>query len=98
MARYGGDEFTFCRARTCTPARAEQLAQRVLTLLASSFEIDGHRIFSGASVGVVLGHPDYKTPNQILRDADTAMYRAKASGKSGYVIFDDAMMPLHARA
>ena len=86
-----GDEFTLLPHGNCDLARAEQLAQRVLTLLAGSFDVDGHRIFSGASVGVVLGHPDYQTPNQILRDADTAMYRAKASGKSAYVIFDDAM-------
>ncbi|HET8942672.1 MAG TPA: PAS domain S-box protein, partial [Rudaea sp.] len=91
VARYGGDEFTLLPQGSCGLARAEQLAQRVLTLLAGSFDVDGHRIFSGASVGVVLGHPDYQSPNQILRDADTAMYRAKASGKSAYVIFDDAM-------
>ena len=57
----------------------------------SSFEINGHRVFSGASLGVVLGHPDYELPDQVLRDADTAMYRAKAKGKSAYVIFDEAM-------
>lgn len=91
VARYGGDEFTLLPHGVCSPARAEQLAQRVLTLLAGSFAIDGHRVFSGASVGVVLGHPDYQSPDQILRDADTAMYRAKASGKSAYVVFDDAM-------
>lgn len=91
VARYGGDEFTLLPHGSCSVARAEQLAQRVLALLAGTFEIDGHRVFSGASLGVVLGHPDYQTPDQILRDADTAMYRAKASGKSGYVIFDDAM-------
>src|SRR4029077_18679738 len=60
-------------------------------LLGASFEINGHRVFSGASLGVVLGRLDYETPDQVLRDADTAMYRAKASGKSAYVIFDDAM-------
>ena len=91
VARYGGDEFTLLPHGPCPRARAEQLAQRVLTLLARSFEIDGHRVFSGASLGVVLGRPDYQSPDQILRDADTAMYRAKASGKSAYVIFDDAM-------
>jgi len=53
--------------------------------------VNGHRVFSGASLGVVLGRLDYETPDQVLRDADTAMYRAKARGKSAYVIFDDAM-------
>ena len=91
VARYGGDEFTLLPHRSCTRPRAEQLAQRVLTLLSGSFEINGHRVFSGASLGVVLGQPDYETPDQVLRDADTAMYRAKAKGKSAYVIFDEAM-------
>ena len=91
IARYGGDEFTLLPHGACPRARAEQLAQRVLTLLAGSFEVNGHRVFSGASVGVVLGRPEYHSPDQVLRDADTAMYRAKASGKSAYIIFDDAM-------
>ena len=91
IARYGGDEFTLLPHGGCPRSRAEQLSQRVLTLLAGSFEINGHRVFSGASVGVVLGRPEYHSPDQVLRDADTAMYRAKASGKSAYVIFDDAM-------
>ena len=91
VARYGGDEFTLLPNGACTRARAEQLAQRVLTMLAGSFDVNGHRVFSGASVDVVLGHADYRSPDQVLRDADTAMYRAKASGKSAYVIFDDAM-------
>ncbi|HZX88995.1 MAG TPA: EAL domain-containing protein [Rudaea sp.] len=91
VARYGGDEFTLLPHGSCTRVRAEQLAQRVLTLLGGSFEINGHRVFSGASLGVVLGHADYESPDQILRDADTAMYRAKAKGKSAYVIFDEAM-------
>jgi len=91
VARYGGDEFTLLPHGACPRSRAEQLAQRVLTLLAGSFDVNGHRVFSGASVGVVLGRPEYHSPDQVLRDADTAMYRAKASGKSAYVIFDDAM-------
>ena len=91
VARYGGDEFTLLPYGACSRARAEQLAQRVLALLAGSFDVSGHRVFSGASLGVVLGRPEYHSPEQVLRDADTAMYRAKASGKSAYVIFDDAM-------
>jgi diguanylate cyclase (GGDEF)-like protein/PAS domain S-box-containing protein len=91
VARYGGDEFTLLPHGPCSRARAEQLAQRVLALLAGSFDVNGHRVFSGASLGVVLGRPEYQSPEQVLRDADTAMYRAKARGKSAYVIFDDAM-------
>jgi diguanylate cyclase (GGDEF)-like protein/PAS domain S-box-containing protein len=91
VARYGGDEFTLLPRGPCSRARAEKLAQRVLALLGGSFEINGHRVFSGASVGVVLGRTDYASADDVLRDADTAMYRAKAKGKSAYVIFDDAM-------
>jgi diguanylate cyclase (GGDEF)-like protein/PAS domain S-box-containing protein len=91
VARYGGDEFTLLPRGACSRERAELLANRILLLLGSSFEVNGHRVFSGASVGVVLGRPDYASAEDVLRDADTAMYRAKAKGKSAYVIFDDAM-------
>ena len=91
VARYGGDEFTLLPRGACSRERAEQLANRILLLLGSSFEVNGHRVFSGASVGVVLGRADYASAEDVLRDADTAMYRAKAKGKSAYVIFDDAM-------
>ena len=91
VARYGGDEFTLLPRGPCPRERAEKIAQRVVTLLGASFEVNGHRVFSGASVGVVLGRSDYLTADGVLRDADTAMYRAKAKGKSAYVVFDDAM-------
>jgi len=91
VARYGGDEFTILPHGHCDQARAVALAGRVLDLFAAPFDIDSHQAFSGASLGIVLGHEDYSKPDQVLRDADTAMYRAKAGGKSGYVIFDEAM-------
>ena len=91
VARYGGDEFTILPYGECDEARAVALAERVLELFAAPFDIDSHQTFSGASLGIVIGHPDYTKPDQVLRDADTAMYRAKAAGKSGYVVFDDAM-------
>ena len=90
LARYGGDEFTVLPP-ACTALEVEQLAQRLLLVLGEPFVFDGHRIYSGASVGIVLGRPAYETPEQVLRDADTAMYRAKARGKSAYVVFDEAM-------
>jgi diguanylate cyclase (GGDEF)-like protein/PAS domain S-box-containing protein len=91
VARYGGDEFTILPYGPCSQARAVRLAERILELFAAPFDIDSHQAFSGASLGIVLGHEDYSKPDQVLRDADTAMYRAKAGGKSGYVIFDEAM-------
>ena len=91
VARYGGDEFTILPHGHCDQARAVALAGRILDLFAAPFDIDSHQAFSGASLGIVLGHEDYSKPDQVLRDADTAMYRAKAGGKSGYVIFDEAM-------
>ena len=91
VARYGGDEFTILPHGPCNRVRAENLASRILGLFDAPFDLDGHQAFSGASLGIVLGHPDYRKHDQVLRDADTAMYRAKAGGKSGYVFFDEAM-------
>ncbi|MBL8298689.1 MAG: PAS domain S-box protein [Rhodanobacteraceae bacterium] len=90
LARYGGDEFTVLPPAS-SAADAEQLAQRLLLVLGEPFVFDGHRVYSGASIGIVMGRPGYATPEHVLRDADTAMYRAKARGKSAYVVFDEAM-------
>ncbi|MCB1561235.1 MAG: PAS domain S-box protein [Xanthomonadales bacterium] len=91
VARYGGDEFTLLSLDSCDSARAEAIAQRLLELFAQPIDLDGSRIYSGASVGIVMGGPHYRTPDQVLRDADTAMYRAKAQGKAAYVFFDADM-------
>ncbi|MDC8013085.1 PAS domain S-box protein [Tahibacter soli] len=91
LARYGGDEFTVLPTASCDAAAAEVVARQMLASLAEPFEVDGHRIYTGASIGIVLGADAYSTPQEVLRDADTAMYRAKARGKSGYVVFDEAM-------
>ncbi|HET7845278.1 MAG TPA: bifunctional diguanylate cyclase/phosphodiesterase, partial [Xanthomonadales bacterium] len=91
IARYGGDEFTILPNGACDRARAIGIAEAVLKLFADSFDIGGHRVFSGASLGIVLGRSEYRSPDHVLRDADTAMYRAKAAGKSGYVVFDETM-------
>ena len=91
IARYGGDEFTLLPEGSCDFERAVNLAKRVLALFERPFVIGGQQVFSAASVGIVLGRPDYDSPDQVLRDADTAMYRAKAAGKSGYIVFDEGM-------
>nr|MBP8081200.1 bifunctional diguanylate cyclase/phosphodiesterase [Arenimonas sp.] len=91
IARYGGDEFTILPEGSCDFGRAVALARRVLALFEQPFSIGGQQVFSAASIGIVLGRPDYESPDQVLRDADNAMYRAKAAGKSGFVVFDEGM-------
>jgi diguanylate cyclase (GGDEF)-like protein/PAS domain S-box-containing protein len=91
IARYGGDEFTLLPDGDCDHDRAVEIARRVIRLFEQPFDIGGQEVFSAASLGIVIGRSEYASPDQVLRDADTAMYRAKAAGKSGYVIFDEAM-------
>ncbi len=91
IARYGGDEFTLLPDGPCGLERAVAIARRVLAVFEQPFEIAGQQVFSAASVGIVVGRREYESPDQVLRDADTAMYRAKAAGKSGFVVFDEGM-------
>ncbi|MGE5624096.1 MAG: EAL domain-containing protein [Bacillota bacterium] len=91
IARYGGDEFTILVENVTGLDDATAVADRVHEELARAITIDGHDVFTNASIGIVINAPHYKHPDEILRDADTAMYRAKAAGKAGYVVFDDAM-------
>lgn len=91
IARYGGDEFTLLSIGDCDAKAAAAMAEKLLALFQQPQIINGHRVYSGASIGIVMGHPRYRNPEQILRDADTAMYRAKSQGKSCHVFFDDSM-------
>ncbi len=91
IARYGGDEFTILVENVTGLDDATAVADRVHEELARAITVDGHDVFTNASIGIVINAPHYKNPDEILRDADTAMYRAKAAGKAGYVVFDDAM-------
>lgn len=91
IARYGGDEFTLLPTGSCDEAQASQLARVVLRVFEHPFDVGGQLVFSKASIGVVVGRDEYLTPDQLIRDADTAMYRAKAAGKSAFVIFDEGM-------
>ncbi|MEO6172778.1 MAG: PAS domain S-box protein, partial [Arenimonas sp.] len=91
IARYGGDEFTLLPNGDCSEFQASQLARLVLRVFEQPFDVGGQLVYSKASIGVVVGRDEYLTPDQLIRDADTAMYRAKVAGKSAFVIFDDAM-------
>ena len=90
LARLGGDEFTLL-LEDCTLALATEVIERLQGALAAPFELRGRELFVSASIGVVLSHPTYTRPEEVIRDADTAMYRAKAEGPGRYVVFDETM-------
>ena len=91
VARLGGDEFAILLEHIGHLTDAVEIAERIQTELSSPFSLEGHEIFSGASIGIALSSGIYERPEQILRDADIAMYQAKAKGNSSYEIFDAKM-------
>lgn len=91
LARLGGDEFTILITPLGTNAAAIALADKILNILAQPFAIAGHRVFTGASIGIVPHQPHYRQAEELLQDADIAMYRAKAQGKNRAVCFDPTM-------
>ncbi len=94
MARFGGDEFVILLADT-TPARAMVAAKRIQATLDKVREFDGHEIVTRASIGIASSAVEYSSTEEVLRDADAAMYRAK-SVEPGSVAFFDA--PMHESA
>ncbi len=91
VARFGGDEFALLLDRTAGAADATQVAQRIIDEMRAPFRIAGQDIFSSASIGIALSSTGYTRPQDMLRDADTALYRAKAAGKSRFEVFDERM-------
>jgi diguanylate cyclase (GGDEF)-like protein len=95
VSRLGGDEFTVLLDDLKDAGEAEAVAERLQRELSLSFNLGNHEVFTTVSIGIALSSSDYQRPEEILRDADTAMYRAKQLGKARYEVFDQAM---HARA
>jgi len=91
VARLGGDEFAILLHRVETAGGAIHVADRIQEILNMNFSIDGHEVFVTASIGIAHSATGYLNPEEILRDADIAMYRAKAGGKARYEIFDRDM-------
>jgi diguanylate cyclase (GGDEF)-like protein/PAS domain S-box-containing protein len=92
VARLGGDEFTVLLEGSREPDGPARVATRMLEALKPPFVLrSGHEVFSSASIGIVTSSPNYKHPEELLRDADTAMYEAKAAGRGQYVIFNSTM-------
>ncbi len=91
IARFGGDEFIVLLENIHDPDAICDCADGLKQVLGKPFCIEGYEIFVGASIGIIIGSQDYTKPEELLRDADIAMYSAKAQGRGGYQIFDSAM-------
>ncbi len=91
VARLGGDEFVILLDGIHKLQDATQIAARILDRLAVPFDIEEQAIFISASIGIVVSSTNYDNGEDILRDADIAMYRAKEKGKACYEVFDQAM-------
>src|SRR5438067_1341128 len=91
MARLGGDEFTVLLDDLKDAGDASRAAERLMKELTSPFMLAGKEVFTSVSIGIALSSPSYEEPEDILRDADTAMYRAKSLGKARFEVFDADM-------
>ncbi|MFN4066991.1 MAG: EAL domain-containing protein [Thermosynechococcus sp.] len=91
VARLGGDEFAILLEELTNPAQAIEVAKRVLAALSRPFLLEGREVFTSASIGIAFPSEETKTVEDLLRDADTAMYRAKSLGKSRYEVFSMTM-------
>ncbi|PWT92324.1 MAG: hypothetical protein C5B54_03685, partial [Acidobacteria bacterium] len=95
VARLGGDEFTVLLDDIKDVGDATRVADRIQKELSRPFNLSSHEVFTSVSIGIALSATGYDRPEDLIRDADTAMYRAKALGKARHQVFDSAM---HSRA
>jgi diguanylate cyclase (GGDEF)-like protein/PAS domain S-box-containing protein len=91
LARLGGDEFAVLVANVSGVSGALHVAERVQELLNMPFAVEGHQFDVSASIGIALSTTGYEEPDEILHDADIAMYRAKAAGRGQAQVFDPLM-------
>jgi diguanylate cyclase (GGDEF)-like protein len=91
VARLGGDEFAILLDSISHVQDATIVAGRINEELNAPIKLTRQEVFTSASIGITLSTTRYNYPNEVLRDADTAMYRAKSQGRARYVLFDDEM-------
>lgn len=91
IARVGGDEFAVLLEGGRDVSDAVRVADRIHDRLGVPLDLGGHEIFITASIGIAVHTPEYERPEDLLRDADTAMYRAKTSGRACHVVFNRVM-------
>jgi diguanylate cyclase (GGDEF)-like protein/PAS domain S-box-containing protein len=91
IARMGGDEFTVLLEDIGDGSEVSNVADRIQKELSAPFSLSGREVFTTVSIGIALSSEAYERPEDVLRDADTAMYRAKSMGKARYEMFDTGM-------
>ncbi|HTD27756.1 MAG TPA: EAL domain-containing protein [Xanthomonadaceae bacterium] len=91
VARLSGDEFAVLLEDVPVPGAAVKVAQRILAALAKPLVLGGTELVLSASIGIAIGDQHYQLADEVLRDADTAMYRAKSLGRARFELFDESM-------
>lgn len=91
VARLGGDEFAVVQIGRSEEAAARALARRLVEVISAPYEIDDHQIVIGVSIGISLSPQDGSNPDALLKNADLALYRAKADGRGTYRFFETGM-------
>jgi diguanylate cyclase (GGDEF)-like protein len=91
VARLGGDEFAILQVDLESPDNAAALAQRIVITLREPYDVAGHRVVIGATVGIALGHVEARDVDTLLRNADLALYRAKQEGRGIFRFFEPEM-------
>jgi diguanylate cyclase (GGDEF)-like protein/PAS domain S-box-containing protein len=91
VARLGGDEFAILQSNVEKPEEVSDLLARLLGVFAQPFDLDGHTVTVGTSIGVALAPGDGSDPDRLLKNADMALYRAKAEGKAAFRFFEPDM-------
>jgi diguanylate cyclase (GGDEF)-like protein/PAS domain S-box-containing protein len=92
VARFGGDEFVILCENLSGDSLIRMLAERIAVALAEPFYVDGHELSMSASIGIATSNDWHRGAEEIVRDADAAMYQAKASGRGRYTFFDSTVM------
>lgn len=91
LSRFGGDEFTLLLPEVQDDAATTQVAEKILESLREPFQLSGHEIYVGASIGIAMFPDGGKTLDTLIKNADIAMYRAKNIGKDGYQLYSPEM-------
>jgi diguanylate cyclase (GGDEF)-like protein len=91
VARVGGDEFAIIQVGADQPHETAMLARRICEALKAPYDLHGHAVIVDTSIGIAISPGDGTEPNELLRNADMALYGAKADGRGGYRFFEPAM-------